>query len=384
MYLDGERLIMCGGLTRGIKGGPGTTRKEGMMRTQGAMGGLDRGRLLAAFTTMALLLMALVTMAPAGAVTQDNPEYPTGCDGEWHWVHNQLPDGVESGSLTVAMEDGRLFTVQGDFNGEVLHYRLNLEGAADLASASDDVSGGMLLLSNWPECYPTTTTTQPETTTTTAPETTTTTGYETTTTGVETTTTTAVETTTTSAPETTTTTTPETTTTTGGARPSTTTPGSEGGRIIVEKVTAPASAPDVTFDVILTGTDDEWTGSLGDGDSMEVDGLAPGTYAVIELLPPDTETSTWDQESASCDDGSDPASISVEADEVVTCTFVNVYTEVGGEVVTTSTSVAPVTASTLPFTGTDIVSVLPLAGVLLGGGALVVLMTRSAKRDLGR
>ena len=46
--------------------------------------------------------------------------------------------------------------------------------------------------------------------------------------------------------------------------------------------------------------------------------LAAGTYSVSETVP-----TGWDLTSATCDDGSDPASIGLAAGETVTCTFNN-------------------------------------------------------------
>ncbi|KNX35973.1 hypothetical protein VV01_00455 [Luteipulveratus halotolerans] len=46
--------------------------------------------------------------------------------------------------------------------------------------------------------------------------------------------------------------------------------------------------------------------------------LAPGTYGLTEA-----DTPNWNLASATCDDGSDPASISLSAGDDVTCTFVN-------------------------------------------------------------
>jgi len=53
-------------------------------------------------------------------------------------------------------------------------------------------------------------------------------------------------------------------------------------------------------------------------DSQFFGELVPGTYDVAETVP-----AGWNLVSATCDDGSDPASIGLEAGEDVTCTFVN-------------------------------------------------------------
>jgi hypothetical protein len=86
------------------------------------------------------------------------------------------------------------------------------------------------------------------------------------------------------------------------------------GRIIVVKQTIPdGSAQLFTFDTSY-GPDF----SLSDGQSNDSGTLAPGTYSVAEIVP-----SGWDLTSATCDDGSAPASIGLGAGETVRCTFTN-------------------------------------------------------------
>ena len=58
--------------------------------------------------------------------------------------------------------------------------------------------------------------------------------------------------------------------------------------------------------------------SLEDGDQKTSDPLSAGTYSVSESV-----SSNWIQTSATCSDGSSPSSISLAADETVTCTFTN-------------------------------------------------------------
>jgi len=172
-----------------------------------------------------MLFIGMLGVLPAAAEVQDNPVYPSvDCGGEWHWIHNQLPAGVESGTLTVVFAGGIVYEVEGVYNGSVLHYTLNLTEGATLVSAEDDVVGGKLVLSHWPDCETTTTT---EDTTTTTHATTTTTEKETTTSsGYGTTSTTSKPTTTSSGyeePTTTSTTAPTTTTSTKGEQEVTTT-----------------------------------------------------------------------------------------------------------------------------------------------------------------
>ena len=87
------------------------------------------------------------------------------------------------------------------------------------------------------------------------------------------------------------------------------------GQIIVKKETDPAGSPQIfTFQASWTGSDFD----LSDGQSEHSGALAPGTYSVSEL-----PVSGWNQTSATCDDGSSPGSISLQAGETVTCTFYN-------------------------------------------------------------
>jgi hypothetical protein len=87
------------------------------------------------------------------------------------------------------------------------------------------------------------------------------------------------------------------------------------GQIIVKKQTDPDGASQkFTFDP-------SWSASnfqLSDGQSKQSGDLAPGTYSVSEL-----PVSGWTQTSATCDDGSNPGSISLQAGKTVTCTFHN-------------------------------------------------------------
>ncbi len=65
-----------------------------------------------------------------------------------------------------------------------------------------------------------------------------------------------------------------------------------------------------------------YTGSWGDpmrlrtGDEARSPLLKPGTYSVEQDVPPG-----WEQQSASCDDGSDPSAITLDPGETVTCSF---------------------------------------------------------------
>jgi prealbumin domain-containing protein len=88
-------------------------------------------------------------------------------------------------------------------------------------------------------------------------------------------------------------------------------------RIIVQKVTVPS--PDPTDTSFSFGASYDADGfSLKNGASNDSGDLNPGTYSVSETVP-----ANWVLTSATCDDGSDPASIGLGPAEIVTCTFTN-------------------------------------------------------------
>jgi hypothetical protein len=87
------------------------------------------------------------------------------------------------------------------------------------------------------------------------------------------------------------------------------------GKIIVKKQTNPAISTH-RFDFSTSYDHDGF--SLGNGEQNDSGFLVPGTYSVSEVVP-----TGWDKTSATCDDQSDPATISLAAGETVTCTFVN-------------------------------------------------------------
>ncbi|MBI4053828.1 MAG: hypothetical protein HY397_00695 [Candidatus Doudnabacteria bacterium] len=84
--------------------------------------------------------------------------------------------------------------------------------------------------------------------------------------------------------------------------------------IIVEKQTDPDGDSQL-FDFT---TDYGPAFQLSDGQTNNSGDLSPGTYSVSETVP-----AGWDLESAICSDGSNPAAISLQAGETVTCTFIN-------------------------------------------------------------
>lgn len=88
------------------------------------------------------------------------------------------------------------------------------------------------------------------------------------------------------------------------------------GKIIVDKITDPTgSTQSFEFDPSWSISNFNLTDAATPNDSGY---LAPGNYSVAE-----NAVSGWDLTSATCDDGSNPASIGLSAGEVVTCTFTN-------------------------------------------------------------
>jgi hypothetical protein len=160
-----------------------------------------------------VLLLASLLVAlglPAMANDQENGTQSAACGGEWHWVHNQT--SATSGTLTATFQNAGTISVSNGapFTANILHYYIYLPAGDTLLSASDNVNDdGKLVLSHWPTCQGSTTSTSQGSTTTTS-EGSTTTGSTTTTSEGSTTT---GSTTTTS--EGSTTTTSQATTTTG-------------------------------------------------------------------------------------------------------------------------------------------------------------------------
>lgn len=84
--------------------------------------------------------------------------------------------------------------------------------------------------------------------------------------------------------------------------------------IIVEKVTVPGgSLQEFTFT-----TDYSQAFQLSHGQNQDSGSLLAGTYVVQE-----SPQEGWVLDSATCDDGSNPAAIDLDGGETVTCTFVN-------------------------------------------------------------
>jgi hypothetical protein len=91
------------------------------------------------------------------------------------------------------------------------------------------------------------------------------------------------------------------------------------GSIVVEKITDSGSgAFDFTSSTLSPSSFTLTTTAAGDAgkDSETFSDLDPGTYDVAETVP-----ANWNLVSATCDDGSDPASIELSPGELITCTF---------------------------------------------------------------
>lgn len=95
------------------------------------------------------------------------------------------------------------------------------------------------------------------------------------------------------------------------------------GAIVVAKT---AVGGDDSFDFTASFSDPfqiattDGTGSMSFPGISASDEVTESTYSVAEGTPPEL----WDFDSATCDDGSDPAAIDVDPGETVTCTFTNI------------------------------------------------------------
>jgi hypothetical protein len=281
----------------------------------------------AVFLMMYMLAVVLIAPSTALAEPQDNPEFPTTtCGGEWHWIHNQLPEGVVSGTLTVEFEELGVVQVDSTYNGSVLHYTLQLEEGDTLISASDDVEGGKLVLSHWPDCEGTTTTTEAETTTTTEADTTTTTEAGTTTTSTE---------------------------------------------------VSPTTTALIPASVGAGGKCSEAPGQLGKGELAVTVTPAGGATVTINgktftssggiVGVEDESTYSW---SAVANPGHVLTGVTGGSVTMPKCDVA-----VLGTVLESSTTVAAVSASTLPFTGFELENTLLLAGAALMSGVGLLLLT---------
>jgi hypothetical protein len=124
------------------------------------------------------------------------------------------------------------------------------------------------------------------------------------------------------------------------------------GTIVVEKVTSDGSGsfdftsgtlPDASFTLTTTSA------GSGGKDSNTYSSLSIGTYDVAETVP-----AGWNLTSATCDDGSSPASIGLDAGETVTCTFTNAR-ETGAILITKTRKHAADGSGDHPHEGVDFV-----------------------------
>ena len=126
------------------------------------------------------------------------------------------------------------------------------------------------------------------------------------------------------------------------------------GRIIIAKVCNPPSDPQQFTFTRSYGANV----NIGCGASNNSDNLTPGTYSVAEITP-----SGWVLSTATCNDGSNPASIGLDPGELVTCTFTNVK---NGSVVVNKTCVGG--NDTFSYTGTGS-GISPSFGITCVAGA---------------
>ncbi len=123
----------------------------------------------AALAVFAVLGFTISIALAAPLANPGEAEKCTSGSGTWHFVHVQT--SATSGILTVSFDGGQPFPVANTpSRSRNLHYHVT--GTGPLTSATDNVTGGKLVLSDCPESTTTTTTT----TETTVTDTTTTTG----------------------------------------------------------------------------------------------------------------------------------------------------------------------------------------------------------------
>jgi hypothetical protein len=163
------------------------------------------------------------------------------------------------------------------------------------------------------------------------------------------------------------------------------------GRIVIEKQTLPDGAVD-TFD--FSGA---LTGTLGDDETMEGD-VASGIYDVTENLPPASDLeSHWELDGIVCDDDDSAgdvetatATITVDPGETVKCTFTNLFVEVLPQFIDRPDKPKPdveppaVLPAQLPFTGSNIDRLLPLAILLVLVGSALLLALPRRRSEIGR
>lgn len=122
-------------------------------------------------------------------------------------------------------------------------------------------------------------------------------------------------------------------------------------KIINDGLTSPATAFSFTSNLPTDPSGGNFTlapsavGAAGKA-SRTFSNLSPGTFNVAETVP-----AYWDLVSATCSDGSDPASIGLAAGETVTCTFTNEVEKGSLLIVKTAKHAADVEDGTIPHAG---------------------------------
>lgn len=175
-------------------------------------------------------------------------------------------------------------------------------------------------------------------------------------------------------------------------------PSPETGNIVVEKryTTNGQGADPLPAGVVSPGFGFQasWTDgfTLEIGQTHESGPLAPGSYSVDETGVVSGDPDRWSPVSAECSDGSDPGDISLEAGETVRCVFLNTRSVVEEIQVTTTTTVdstttttggtttSSVSASTLPFTGSESGTPVLVAIAAIGAGLGLLLVARRPAR----
>ena len=88
---------------------------------------------------------------------------------------------------------------------------------------------------------------------------------------------------------------------------------------MVQKVTEPSPDPSsAAFGFSVAAPLSPTVFTLQDGETQIFTDLVSGTYSVSETMPTD-----WELVTAICDDGSDPAAITLDPGETVICIFTN-------------------------------------------------------------
>lgn len=118
--------------------------------------------------------------------------------------------------------------------------------------------------------------------------------------------------------------------------------------------------PDGPYDFTIDGEAFQISTTDGIG-SHHIDPIAPGTYAIIEI-------NDENQTSATCSNGDTPSAVTINAEDMVSCTFVNgVFTPVAGELL-------PIDSAALVISGlaTSVIWMVPTVAGIAGVGVCLV------------